>query len=127
MNGKIRFWWEIASNVWWCLIFGWLVVILSYINKWEFPSSGAVLSCCVIVAELLFNQRQFYEGLEKSTKADLPLYLPAFYRRKIREISNNSGEKPWEVAKRIHNRVDQLMAFSIVCGTVIWGYGHLWI
>jgi hypothetical protein len=48
MREKIRFWWSIAANVWWCLIIGWLVVTLSFYYRWEFPSSGAVLSCCVI-------------------------------------------------------------------------------
>ncbi len=59
MIENVRFWWNIASNVWWCLAFGWLVVILSYIFRWEFPASGAVLTCSVIVSELLFNQREF--------------------------------------------------------------------
>jgi hypothetical protein len=75
----------------------------------------------------LFGQRQFYEGLERSTEQDAPLYLPAFYRRKIKEMANDIGKMPWEVAKNVHNRVHQIMAFSIACGTIIWAYGHLWV
>lgn len=126
MIERIKFWWHIASNVWITLAIGWAVVIISYVFKWEFPASGAVLTCSVIVSELLFNQREFYDALERSTEQGSPLYLPRFFRRIIREMCKGN-EEPSQVAKRIHNRVHQVMAISVISGTIIWGYGHRWV
>ena len=124
MNKQIRYWWEIAPNVWKTILIGWIVVILSGVFAWEFSASGAVLVCCVIVAEFLFNQWELYPHLEESGKFGSSLSLPRYYRRRIRELSEE-GEAPWQAAKRIRDSIHLVMVVNLIIGTLIWGYGHL--
>ncbi|MDH5905677.1 MULTISPECIES: hypothetical protein [Vibrio] len=126
MRECIKFWWWIAKSVWICLFIGWSAVVVSYVINWEFESSGGVLICFVIIAELFFNQRELYVGLERSTDRDNEhgLYLPRFFRRKIREQANKQNKQPWEIATNVRNKVHIIMAISLIIGTLVSGYGE---
>lgn len=123
---KVFYYWDFAPNIWKTIFTGWVVVILSWIFKFEFPSSGAVLSCTVIVAEIMFTQWSLYAYFEQSTKDGNGLSLPRFFRRRILELSK-ADETPESSAKRIHNNIHRILAINLVLGTLIWGYGHRFI
>jgi hypothetical protein len=53
-----------AKWVWIILIFGWVVVLLSIILGFEIPSSGAVLVCSAVLAEVKF-ERIWYRKLPR--------------------------------------------------------------
>ena len=120
---KLKAWWQLASIVWVCLILGWVVVIASWLLSWEFPSSGAVLICCVVVAEILFKEWEFFEDTEKSMSEESSLHLSRYHRRRLGKLSK-AGEKRWETAKRVYKWIHWAMAVNVIIGTVIWGYGH---
>jgi hypothetical protein len=119
----ISFYWILAPNIWISLIIGWIVIIISAITKFEFESSGAILCCCVIVAELMYKEWALYENFEKSSTFGASLYLPRYYRRKIREISSKKGKATWDISKSIHNGIHRVLAINLVIGTFIWAYG----
>ena len=119
----IKYYWQFAPSVWKILIVGWLVVFFSYYFNFDFPSSGAVLSCCVIIAEIIFTQWALYDNFEESTKSGATLSLPRYFRRRIRELAKND-EEAWASAKRIHKNIQVILVVNLVIGTLIWGYGH---
>lgn len=123
---KLFYYWDFAPNIWKTILFGWVIVILSGVFKFEFASSGAVLSCTVIVAEIMFTQWSLYAYFEQSTREGNGLSLPRFFRRRIHELSK-TDETPESSAKRIHNNIHRILAVNLVFGTLIWGYGHRFI
>lgn len=122
----IIYYWQFAPKVWITILLGWMAVILSAAFKFEFPSSGAILSCSVIVAEIMFTQWSLYYYWEQSTIEGEGLRLPRFFRRRIIELSKED-ETPESSAKRIHNNIQRVLAINLVVGTFIWGYGHKFI
>lgn len=120
---RIRYYWFFASGVFKILIFGWLIVVLSTITEFQFQSSGLVLICCAIVAEITFNEWDLYEFFNDSSRYGAVLGLPKGYRRRIQELKKET-EEPWESAKRIQQNIRRILAFNIICGTIISGYGN---
>ncbi|WP_295023607.1 hypothetical protein [Sulfurimonas sp.] len=121
---KLRYWWDVAPHVWKTILFGWMIVLLSWSLNWQIQASGSVLICAGIVADVLFSQWFIYEFLERSIKTDAEIVLPRYFRRRFREMAKQD-EQPWQTARRIHNRIKQVIAINIILGTVISSYGDL--
>lgn len=56
---KILSWYGVAPKIWCVLGLGWLWVILSFTFKFEEPSSGAILVCAAVFAEVFYERSVF--------------------------------------------------------------------
>lgn len=47
----------LSKMAWTILSVGWLLFLLSLVNSWQVPSSGALMICAVVLAEMLHRSR----------------------------------------------------------------------
>lgn len=141
----------LTSKSWASIFVAWGVVIISIATSWEVPASGAVLICGVIIAEILYE----HEGWRKmptnptgsfilqpdgitgfpvmegeyatapATTGKLGALISLSKKREIQEID---GYPVWfylDTVKRVEKPILYAVVLSAVCGTGLWGYGHL--
>lgn len=65
-------WFRVAPKTWAVLFAGWLCVLLSFLFSFYAPSSGAVLICAAVSAEILF-ERLHYRSLPRAAAGEYPL------------------------------------------------------
>ena len=123
-------WFLIAPWIWLPLFVGWVWLVISWWIDFEFPSSGAVLVCASILAEVFHVN--WPHRIQESGQAVI-----LYNSRNISEIpeleiftkkSDFDETGQWNYTKTA-KRMDWVLVFSIIIsaivGTVIWGYGHL--
>lgn len=122
-------WFLIAPGIWLPMFFGWVWVVVSWWIDFEFPSSGAILVCTSIIAQVVH--------------VNWPYRIPESGQAVFIINSRNISEIPeleiftkksdfdeigqWNYAKTA-KRMDRVLVTSIivstVVGTMVWGYGH---
>ncbi len=134
------------------LLIGWLVVFLSVTMKFEVPSSGAVLVCTALIAEVIFEGQWWrnmpcdhhgFFPIKRETKSNRPIIWgyqvsPAWEGQagallsladKSRIISVQGSVDPlWnyrETVNVVEKRFKFIIVTSAVVGTLVWGYAHL--
>lgn len=139
-------WYRIAPSLWISLGSGYLVVLASLLVNFEIPSSGSILVCGGIIAEIYHSRWAYRYLLENPKKSEFLQFLLK------KEVERNGGAHPlarWSrptkndpfelVGGLNEDEVDMLIngasyvdtilsrwvIGSVILGTIIWGYAHL--
>jgi len=150
--GIIKAYFLLSPGTWIALGLAWLFVIICCLLSWEITASGSVLVGASVIAEVYLDGcrwRRMNAGpsgrfpLRPDSRTGLPLvwgdYVIGGVSRECSLIvigkklghifpDPDTGYPQWgyeATAEHAEKRIVPWIVVTIICGTVLWGYGHL--